>query len=220
MPFDEAERRLLETVARQASAAAYAARLNEDLQRSRERLVSAREEERRRLRRDLHDGLGPRLASQALKLEAARELLENEPERAEALIAGLLEQSQDALHEVRRLVYGLRSPALDELGLVAALREYLRQDLPPALRFTLEAPESLPVLPAAVEVAAYRIVQEAVTNVIRHAQATVCQVRLELVATPQVLTIEVIDNGVGLPPERTPGVSLQAMRERAEELGG
>ncbi len=220
VPFDEAERRLLETVARQASAAAYAARLNEDLQRSRERLVSAREEERRRLRRDLHDGLGPRLASQALKLEAARELLENEPERAEALIAGLLEQSQDALHEVRRLVYGLRSPALDELGLVAALREYLRQDLPPALRFTLEAPEPLPVLPAAVEVAAYRIVQEAVTNVIRHAQATVCQVRLELVATPQVLTIEVIDNGVGLPPERTPGVGLQAMRERAEELGG
>ena len=95
--------------------------LTADLQRSRERLVLAREEERRRLRRDLHDGLGPRLAALTLRLETARDVLADDP-RADALLSDLAGRMQEAVADIRRLVYALRPPALDELGLVGALR--------------------------------------------------------------------------------------------------
>src|SRR5262249_35474692 len=115
--------------------------------------------------------------------------------------------------------YALRPPVLDELGLVTALREHVAQTASAAgLRVTLEAPEPLAPLPAAVEVAAYRIVLEAYTNVVRHAQATNCQICLAL--EPTVLSVEVSDDGRGLPPERPAGVGLGSMRERAAELGG
>lgn len=218
--FTPADRRLLEDLARQAGIAAYTVRLTTDLQRSRERLVSAREEERRRMRRDLHDGLGPMLGSLTLKLDVADDLVESDPVAARALIRGLKAQSQSAVTDIRRLVYALRPPALDDLGLVGAIRETAAQYGANGLLVSVEIPKELPPLPAAVEVAAYRIAQEAMTNVARHAAATKCSVSLTLDEETGMLRLEIADDGRGLSRERGPGVGLSSMRERAEELGG
>jgi signal transduction histidine kinase len=225
--FTSSDRRLLNDLARQAGVAIHALRLTADLQRSRERLVSAREEERRRLRRDLHDGLGPQLAAQTLKLGAARSLYPRDPAAADALLAELETETEAALADVRRLVYNLRPPALDELGLAGAVREAATQygaggaakssGNAARLHISVAAPERLPPLPAAVEVAAYRITQEALTNVVRHAGARSCQIRLSLGGA---LEMEITDDGVGLPEDRHAGVGLTSMRERAVELGG
>jgi signal transduction histidine kinase len=220
--FSAADRRLLEDLARQAGAAAHAVRLTADLQRARERLVTAREEERRRLRRDLHDGLGPQLSSQTLTIDAVREVMRQDPDAAEALLLDLKAQSRDAVADVRRLVYALRPPALDDLGLIGALRASAAQYASNGLRVSVETPQSdsLPPLPAAVEVAAYRIAQEALTNVARHARANRCTVRLALDEEPGTLRLEVEDDGRGIGEDRGSGVGLQSMRERAAELGG
>ncbi|GAB4559749.1 MAG: hypothetical protein Kow0047_05860 [Anaerolineae bacterium] len=216
--FNALDVALLENVARQAGAVAYAVRLTADLRRSRQRLVTAREEERRRLRRDLHDGLGPHLASMIFKLDAARNLLTDDPTAADALLSDLKTGVQSAIADIRRLVYGLRPPALDELGLAGALREHAAShSTPNGLRIRVDVPEVLPPLPAAVEVAAYRIALEALTNVVRHAQARECLVRLSLNAG---LSLEVTDDGIGLPSNHRIGVGLASMRERAAELGG
>jgi signal transduction histidine kinase len=191
--------------------------LTSDLQQSRTRLITAREEERRRLRRDLHDGLGPQLSSQPLLLTSALLLLRQDPGEAEAILNSAITQSQEAVSDIRRLVYGLRPPALDDLGLIAAIGELFTQYRASGITFSIEAPEPLPPLPAAVEVACYRIVQEALTNVVRHAHAHSCLVRL--VCREQV-TMEIIDDGQGLPPAYRHGVGFASMRERAEELGG
>jgi signal transduction histidine kinase len=216
-PFTPADRRLLDDLARQVGVAAHAVQLTADLQLSRERLVTAREEERRRLRRDLHDGLGPALASITLKLDAARNLLVRDPSAADTLLVGLKKQSQAAVADIRRLVYELRPPSLDELGLIAALREQAEQYIYDGLRITIDAPEQLPALPAAVEVAAYRIVQEAMTNVVRHAQARTCTIRFAL---NHGLDVEICDDGCGIPTGHRLGVGLTSIRERAAELGG
>jgi signal transduction histidine kinase len=217
-PFSPVDRRLLEDIAHQAGVAAYAVRLTSDLQHSRERLVTTREEERRRLRRDLHDGLGPILAIQSLQLGAARELLAQNPAAADALLSELKAQTQAIIADIRRLVYDLRPPALDELGLLSALREHAAHYSQfNGLHITLEAPECLPPLPAAVEVAAYRIVLEAITNVVRHARASKCRIFLSL---SDVLSLEILDDGVGLSEDHRAGVGMTSMRERAEELGG
>jgi signal transduction histidine kinase len=211
-----ADRRLLADIARQVSGAAYAVRLTADLQRSRESLVAAREEERRRLRRDLHDGLGPRLAGLALRIDTVRNRLADDP-RADPLLDDLQEQTAAAVADVRRLVEGLRPPVLDQLGLLSALREHTASLSRHGLRVTLEAPERLPPLPAAVEVAAYRIATEALTNVLRHARAKSCRVRIVLNGA---LELAVVDDGSGLPADYRAGVGLVSMRERAAELGG
>jgi signal transduction histidine kinase len=216
--FSPSDKRLLEDLSRQAGVTAHAVRLTADLQRSREQLVSAREEERRRLRRDLHDGLGPRLAAQTLKAGSARSLYPRDPAAADALLSELEADMEVAIAEVRRLVYDLRPPALDELGLVGAIRETAARYEAQGLSVTVEAPAGMPSLPAAVEVAAYRIAQEAVTNVVRHARADSCLVRLS--PEKDALEVEVFDDGVGLPEDRAPGVGLHSMRERAGELGG
>jgi len=217
--FSPTDRRLLDGLARQVGIAVHAAQLTADLQRARARLVVAREEERRRLRRDLHDGLGPALATQSLKLEAARDLVLTNPEQAIALLSALLDESQRAITDIRRLVYALRPPELDELGLIAALRAQIARSVSGRLTITLDAPDSLPSLPAAVEVAAYRIAQEGLINVVRHAEASTCLIRL-VVAGAGGVCLEIVDDGRGLPPVRSPGVGLLSMRERAEELGG
>ena len=215
--FAPADMRLLQDIAHQAGVAAHSVRLTADLQRSRERLVAAREEERRRLRRDLHDGIGPALASLTLTVDAANNLLDQNPAAIRPLLADLKEQAQDAIVDIRRLVYGLRPPALDELGLISALREQAAQYNLNGLCIDIDAPENLPPLPAAVEVAAYRITQEALTNVVRHAHAQSCNVRFTVSGALQV---EVVDNGKGLGNGFRAGVGLNSMRERAEELGG
>ncbi len=223
--FSAADRRLLDNLARQAGFAAHAVRLTNDLQRARERLVSAREEERRRLRRDLHDGLGPQLSSQTLTIDAALTLMQRDPAAAEALLLDLKGQARDAISDIRRLVYNLRPPALDDLGLLGALRETAAQYGQNGVRLSIEVPEDLPSLPAAVEVAAYRIVQEAMTNVARHAQARTCTVSLEVDDDAGTLRLAVRDDGRGLADpqagvHRQAGVGLISMRERAAELGG
>ena len=215
--FTPADRRLLDDLARQVGIAAHAVRLTADLQQSRERLVTAREEERRRLRRDLHDGLGPTLASITLKLDATRNLLTRDLPAADALLIDLKKQTQAAVSDIRRLVYDLRPPSLDELGLIQALREQAEQYHLDMLRFTIDAPEPLPPLPAAVEVATYRIVQEAMTNVVRHAQAHTCSIRFAL---DNNLEVEVCDDGRGVPAGHHAGVGLNSIRERTAELGG
>jgi len=226
--FTTADLRLLEDIAHQAGVTVHAARLTTDLQRSRERLVSTREEERRRLRRDLHDGLGATLAALHLQAGAVRTLMQRDLAAADTEILDWQAEIRAAITDIRRLVYALRPPTLDELGLAGAIRQYAAQyaarngsqgEPGSDLRVAVQAPEQLPALPAAVEVAAYRIVQEALTNVARHAQARLCRICLSLPGS-HVLQVEVIDDGVGLPKEPCAGVGLLSMRERAEEVGG
>lgn len=214
--FDPAETRLLENVARQAGTAVYAAQLTHDLQRSRERLVTAREEERRRIRRDLHDGLGPQLATLSLKVDAARNQLGQNPAATDQLLRELKGEIQNAISDIRRLVNELRPAALDQLGLVSALQEHIaRQN--GRLSINLIAPETLPPLPAAVEVATYRIALEALTNTVRHAHAQNCQLCLEI---NNGLHLQIRDDGLGLPIGYRAGIGLSSMRERTAELGG
>ena len=217
-----AEQRLLRNIARQAGPAVHTVQLTADLQRSRERLVTAREEERRRLRRDLHDGLGPQLATLALKIDTARNLLRDDPQSADKLLLELKDQTQVTIVDIRRLVNDLRPPALDQLGLVSAIKEQTAtQSGLSGLRITVDGPENLPPLPAAVEVAAYRITLEALTNVVRHAKADECIIQLRIENDRQErLQLSVRDNGRGLPDQYTAGVGLTSMRERAAELGG
>ena len=216
-PFTPRERQLLADIATQAGAAAHSARLMTALQQSRERLVLAREEERRRIRRDLHDELGPALASQTFKLDAAIDLLSADPVAASELLQMLKQRNQTLVGDIRRLVYELRPPALDELGLLGALRAHFTQPREPLVSVAA-TPDPLPPLPAAVEVAAYRIALEAVNNVMRHAEAGRCAVTLWAEASR--LTLTVADNGMGLLDSQPRGVGLRSMRERAEELGG
>jgi signal transduction histidine kinase len=216
--FSPADRRLLADLARHAGVAVSAVRLTADLQRSRERLVTTREEERRRLRRDLHDGLGAQLAGLTVQTGVLRGLIRRDPEAAEALTAELGTELRTAIADIRRLVHGLRPPALDELGLVGALQRLAESIGTGELRVTVDVPDALPAFPAAVEVAAYRVVQEALTNVVRHAEARSACVRLAV--DPEALTVEVTDDGRGLPADLVAGVGLSSMRERAAEMGG
>jgi signal transduction histidine kinase len=223
--FSSADRQLLDDLAREAGVAVHAVllttnlqRMTSDLQRSREQLVTAREEERRRLRRDLHDGLGPTLASLVQLLDTARMLVSRDPEAAAALLADVKDQIKVTITDIRRLVYALRPPVLDELGLVSAIGEHIgRYNQPNALQVLLDAPDHLPLLPAAVEVAVYHIALEAVTNVAQHAHAQTCRIRLFLESG---LCLEITDDGDGLPADFHAGVGLTSMRERAAELGG
>jgi two-component system NarL family sensor kinase len=215
----EADRRVLEVLAVPLAVAVHAVAVSEELQRSRERIVEAREEERRRLRRELHDGLGPTLTGIAFAADAAANHI-TDPDRAGELLAGLRRDARAALADVRRVVDDLRPPALDELGLVGALRQRAdqlswRAD-GAAVRVVLDAPAHVPALPAAVEVAAYRIATEALTNVARHSGAEQAVLRLRC---DDVLEVCVVDDGAPEGPW-LPGVGLRAMRDRAVELGG
>jgi signal transduction histidine kinase len=210
--------KLLTDLARPAGAAVHAAGLADALRASRRRLVQAREEERRRLRRDLHDGLGPTLAGVGLGLDVAATLVEQDPAEAPRLLAELKRETAGAIDDVRRLVYNLRPPALDELGLVSAVRQQVERLTMhhSGLDIRVEASE-LPRLGAATEVAAYRIALEAVANAARHAGAGHCSVQL---TADGLLRLEVVDDGKGIPGGAVGGVGLAAMRERAIEIGG
>jgi signal transduction histidine kinase len=223
-PFGPADRRLLDDVATQVSRLAGVVLLNSALQRSRIRLVSAREEERRRLHRDLHDGIGPTLAAGAMQLDVVRTVLRTDPAAAEETLNRLAAGTKNVLGEIRRIVDDLRPRALDQLGLVSAIREKSASFARPphgarsGLQVDVEASDVGLRLPAAVEVAAYRIVLEAITNTARHGSARHCHVVLH--EDHDVLLVQVRDDGTGLPSHYAPGVGLHSMRERAAELGG
>jgi signal transduction histidine kinase len=210
---------LLADLGRSAGAAVHAAGLADALRASQRRLVQAREEERRRLRRDLHDGLGPTLAGVVLGLDAAAGALGADPARALAMLAELKAEATDAVDDVRRLVYGLRPPALDELGLPGAVRQQAERLAVGnhGMQVRVDVAGTLPKLDAATEVAAYRIAVEAVANAARHARARTCCV---LLAADGLLRVEVTDDGDGIARGARPGVGLTAMRERAAEIGG
>jgi two-component system NarL family sensor kinase len=219
------DRIALAEVARHAGAAVYTARLTRDLRRSRDRLVQAREMERRRILHELHDGVGPTLAAVALGLDVSRRTVGDTTPTGE-LLGRLRDELQAAIVEIRRLAHGLRPPVLDRIGLIPAIREYagalasrtVGGDVSAdGVTIVLEVPSSMPKLPAPVDVAAYRIICEALTNVTRHAAATSCAVRLWV---DDDLHIEVVDDGIGLPAVTNGGVGLSSMRERATELGG
>jgi signal transduction histidine kinase len=223
--FSSADLRLLDDLAPQVGAAVHAVRLTtnlqrmtEDLQHSREHLVNTREEERRRMSRDLHDGLGPTLASLVQLLDTTRTLVARDPDAAVTLLGDVKDQIKVTITDIRRLVYALRPPVLDELGLVSAIGEHIgRYNQPNGLQVSINAPDHLPLLPAAVEVAAYHIALEAVTNVARHANAQTCRIRLWLEGG---LCLEITDDGDGMPTDKHPGIGLTSMHERAAELGG
>ncbi len=208
--------KLLNDIAQQLGIALRAAQLTAELQSSRERLVIAREEERRRIRNDLHDGLAPTLSSLQLQLGAVRNLIRQNPEQAEALINELRDDMHNATSEIRQLVYDLRPPMLDELGLIGAMRNSRFQDS--EVRIEVNAPEPMPQLSAAVEVAVYRIASEALHNVVKHAQATACHIDIEVYGG--CLVLRVSDDGKSIAADAQAGVGLISMKERAAELGG
>ncbi|WP_067128666.1 sensor histidine kinase [Microtetraspora malaysiensis] len=214
------DRRALDLLAAPVGLALQAVRLSERLRESRRHIVAAREEERRRLRRDLHDGLGSALAAVTLKADAAHNLLRSDPEHCGRLLLDLRDDLADAIADIRRLVYDLRPPDLDELGLAGALRQRAQQSWrrdQAGFVVTVDIPDDLPSLPAAVEVAAYRIATEAVTNALRHSRANTCEVSLR---ADGALHLEIRDNGADASGAWSHGVGLRSMRERAAELGG
>jgi signal transduction histidine kinase len=212
------DRRLLAAVGRQLGEALHASALVEELRRAQERLVVAREEERKRLRRDLHDGLGPSLAALGLEVDRLRNRVPSlHADQTDAELVSLRTGIQQTVAEVRRVVEGLRPPALDELGLGGAVQQLARRLDSPETRTSVQVGEH-PTLPAATEVAAFRIAQEAMSNAVRHARAT--HVELTLMVEGGELVVTVRDDGHGRLEPREDGVGLLAMRERAEELGG
>lgn len=217
-PFTQQEQHLLHIIAALTANTVRAVQLSDDLRQSRQRIVTAREAERRRLRRDLHDGLGPQLASQTLGLEAVEQIMTTHPDKARHLLATLKTQAQEAIADIRRLIYELRPPTLDDLGLVGALQQNAARYESERLHCHFDLPEPLPELPAAVETAVYRIAQEAMTNIVRHAHAS--QATLRLTCANSELHLVISDNGQGLPHNHSSGVGLHSMQERAAELNG
>ena len=215
-PLEPADLELLRSLAGEVGPAVQAVRLHQDLVRSRAEVVALREDERRRLRRDLHDGLGPSLAAIGLKANlAARQV---PPESAARGLLGEIDTEVKAgLGDIRRLVEALRPPALDELGLVGAVRARATS-LAGEMIIDVSGPETTGPLPAAVETAAYRIVVEALTNVVRHSGAAEC--RVVIMISSEMVEVSVRDNGRGLDGDRSPGVGLRSMQERAAEVGG
>jgi signal transduction histidine kinase len=210
-----ADRAVLGMLATPLAIAVRATALAEALQASREHLVAAQEEERRKLHRELHDSLGPALTGAALTADAAGNLITTQPAKAKAASNELAAQIRACLDEVRQLAYGLRPPSLDEAGLVGALQRAATR-LAGTVDVRVEAPTELPPLPAAVEVAAYRITTEALANIVRHARATQATIRI---SADTQLRLSITDDG---PPgaQWHPGVGLTSITERAAEVGG
>jgi signal transduction histidine kinase len=216
--LDPQDEQLLHLFAQQIGPAAYGVRLTHDLRRSRDNLATARDEERHRIRRDLHDGLGPTLAGVALGLGAARRAASTAAGRD--LLSSLEAEVKNSLDDVKRLIADLHPTALEQVGLIAALHGYadtvtIRNG--GGLHVAIQAPDPV-LLPPEVEVAAYRIALEAVTNVARHARATRCTVSVRTIGDDVAITV--CDDGVGIPVTQPPGLGLQSIAERAAELGG
>jgi signal transduction histidine kinase len=239
--FTSEDRKLLDVLLRQAGQIVHSVNmasdmklLARDLQDSRTRLIYAREEERRQIRRNLHDDLAPRLMSLAFNVAAAEQYIEKNPNKAFALLGELRMTIRSTVDDIRTMVHDLRPPTLDEFGLIGSIKARIEDTIKTSeqvsaslhitpLRAKLHIPQELPDLPAAVEVAAYRIVTESLVNIVKHAKATNCDVYLQMNSANE-LQIEVLDNGIGIPvhikPSGNGGIGLTSIRERAKELGG
>jgi signal transduction histidine kinase len=215
--FSDYEQRLIQDLVRQIGIAVYSVKVTTDLMKSRENLVKTREEERKRIRRDLHDGLGPQLASLGMNIEAARNLYKINHKLGEELLITTHKQLKDAINDIRQLVYDLRPPILDELGLTFAINEFIRQYSHSEVNFQVFVPPSVSTLPAAIEIATYRIIQESISNVIRHSNATECIIKITMT---NFIKIEITDNGKGISFNSKKGIGIASMRERTEELNG
>jgi two-component system NarL family sensor kinase len=215
--FDERDQQVLASLARHAGAAVHAEVLTDSLIASRRRLVTAREEERRRMRRDLHDGLGPVLTAVGLNLDAARAQLRADTCAADAHLAQARDANSQALHDIRRLVYGLRPPAIDNLGLIDAIRAETDRLAVDSATVTIHTVDDVPPLPAAIEVATFRTVVEAVSNALRHGHARHCHVTIGV--RDGAVEVDVADDGTSVGPW-VAGVGLHSMREQAEQLNG
>jgi two-component system, NarL family, sensor kinase len=213
--LSRSDQKIIDLLAAPLAIVLHAQALTEDLRVSRERVIDAAEEERNRLRRELHDSLGPLLTGAAFKADGIALAAQSRPERAESLAIELADQLRQSVEGVRQLAYGLRPAALDELGLVGALREEGSRYGP--VKVIIQAPESMPALPSSVEVAAYRIAAEALTNVVRHSDAKLASVQL----TTDDGTLEMIitDDGSSTAPW-SPGLGLASIQTRASEVGG
>ncbi len=216
-PLDVRDERLLQAAAAQLGVVLHASRLTAQLQHAREELVLSREDERRRLRRELHDGVGPTLAGIGLGLEAANNALPANVSRSQELLSDVRTDVAGLIEDVRRVVGGLRPPLLDEVGLVGALTQRANAFADTAGWTVCVDATPLPALPAAVEVAAFRIGSEVLTNVARHARATRCDIRLGI--SDGSFEMEIHDDGSGgAAPGK--GAGLASIRDRATELGG
>jgi signal transduction histidine kinase len=218
----KADERLLDAVAPLIAAVVHAERLAADLRAERARVVTATDAERRRLRQELHDGLGPSLTGVGLGLEAVETRTPGADPHTAELLGRLRSEVSAALHEIRRIIDDLRPAVFDELDLVTALRRRSEQiTMSGALRVDFAAPAVPPRLAPECETAIYRIADEALTNVVRHAAASRCDVLLHVDGTVRLV---VTDDGIGM-IERVNGpgpggVGLTSMRQRAERLGG
>jgi signal transduction histidine kinase len=213
--LSRSDQKVIDLVAAPLAIVLHAQALTEDLKISRERVIDAAEEERTRLRRELHDSLGPLLTGAAFKADGIALAAQSRPERAESLALELADQLRQSVEGVRQLAYGLRPAALDELGLVGALREEGSRYGP--LKVVIQASETMPALPSSVEVAAYRIAAEALTNVVRHSDAKLASV--QLAADDGALEMVITDDGRSTGPW-SPGLGLASIKTRASEVGG
>jgi signal transduction histidine kinase len=216
-----ADAQLIAALVTPVAAIVHAAQLTRRLARAHDRTLAAAQRERSRIRRDLHDGLGPSLSGVALGLEAVQAALPGDTQTAADLTVRMRTEIVSAVEDVRRIIDELRPAALEDVGLVQALRERaasLAARSSSGLIVEFRAAEPMPDLPEQVEIAAFRIAEEAMTNVLRHAHANRCEVRLEVA---DALVVSVSDDGVGLPRQTRPdGVGLASIRQRAAELGG
>lgn len=224
-PFNQSDQRLLSDLARQVSVTAHATMLANELERARLRLVTAREEARRRLGSDLHDGVGHTLAGLARQSERVKDLLIQDPTAAQSLLNKLNAQLANAISQVRQLAHQLYPPELELLGLVGALRERIQANAYTNFIIRADMPETLPPLPTAIESAAYYITLEALSNVAKHAGAISCQFKLALINGDSedklsALELEICDDGQGLTSDGSSGLGLLSMQARAAEVGG
>ena len=215
----DSDRHTLDLICMPLSIALHATALSEQVRQARAATVEATATERVRLQRELHDGLGPTLTSIAFRVDAATNTLRSDTDTAEQLMGEIGADLREVLEDVRRIVYGLRPIELDDLGLLGAIRQQIAAAPAGnghAVVIELNAPGDLPSLTPAVELAAYRIIMESITNVRRHSTARTCAVT---VAADGQLDLKIADSGTPTLTWR-PGVGLRSIRDRAEELGG
>jgi signal transduction histidine kinase len=214
-PINPSKERLIRDLASQTGLVLRNVRLIEELRASRQRLVAAQDDERRRIERNLHDGAQQQLVALSVQLRLARTMVDRDPAKAGELLDGLQGAANDALTELRDLARGIYPPLLADQGLAAAVEAQARKVPVPV---TVD-PDGVGRFPQEIEAAVYFCTLEALNNVAKYAQATSVTVRLA--KEDGVLTFEVRDDGVGFDPSTGGhGTGLQGMADRLDAIGG